>query len=173
MNINSPALFLKMDVIVNGYSYDSSGNLQNFVSNSAAVLPDNTFGICRSFNNQACLLLNNSTIGTALGNGSPACSITAWIAPEELSATANSVGMYKVFFACADRSGNNNCVLGITPAGALQVMISSNGTNVIQTFGTTELSVSGWHFIAVSMNGANLLVQIDSVYSTFTTSGTS
>lgn len=174
MNINSPALFLKMDVIISNTSYDSSGNLLNFTATNATVVTDNTFGNCTSFNgSSAYLSLAANTIGTALANGSAAFGITAWVSPGSLSSTTNSSGMSNVFFSSADPSlQNNNCIFGINAAGQLQVLLSSNGGTIL-TFGTNELSVAGWHFIAVTMNGTSLLVQIDSLsYTATLTAGT-
>lgn len=162
---NGLVLYLKMDEISNvDQALDSSdtGNDGTLINN-VTLASDSTFGNCLNFDgNTTYVDLGDYDVGGALAGGSTAFSIMTWIKPTALNNAYSNHDIFNVFFSKAGKETNDNLELGIRASGNLGVYIDLiNEDKTSKIFGSGELTVDNWHYVAVVFDSGTLTVYLD------------
>ena len=112
-------------------------------------------------------------IGGVFAQGSSAFTISGWVNPHQLTNKASTYGTHNVFFARSSDRYSDNFEFGINESGNLDVYIDEKIDNVIKTFGSGELTVGQWHFLAIVFNAGQLTIYLNEHEYTGSLAGTS
>ncbi len=103
------------------------------------------------------------------GRNSDQFTITAWLKPKKLSNSQTNHKTKNTFIAKASDSYNDNIEIGINPNGSLHLYLDTQNKNKYADIGA-GITENNWHFVAISYDGSNVNVTIDS--NNFTDSST-
>ncbi len=109
-------------------------------------------------------------ISGVFDGGDDAFTATLWVRPQALSGAVTNHGTANVVLARASDPDNDNFELGINPDGTVHVYIDASGSDAEADFGVPgAVPVGEWRFIAVTYDGATVVVHVDDVSDADTT----
>ncbi len=94
------------------------------------------------------------------GTTSDQFTITAWIKPKKLTDAKTNHNTKNTFIAKASDLHNDNIEIGVNPDGTLHLYLDTQHKNKSADIGS-GITEGSWHFVAVSYDGSNVDVTID------------
>ncbi|NEQ76762.1 MAG: hypothetical protein F6K23_29315 [Okeania sp. SIO2C9] len=153
---------LAKDYSGNGNDGTIHGNPQNFESPPGLIKDTSVTYSSLSFNGSSDYVnFGNKDIGGVFAQGSSEFTISGWVKPHTLNATASNHGTRNVLLARASDDHNDNFELGISQTGNLDVYIDENDDDITKTFGNGELTPGNWHFFSLVFNMGSITIYLD------------
>jgi hypothetical protein len=148
-NRGAPIAHWKFDEGKGNIAYDSSGNGNNGTLVNDPTWVQGKFGSALSFDG----VDDYVNVGSIY---SPYMSIEAWIYPRDLTKSYNAIiGRWQGV------SGKYSYELSGRPDDSVALVISTNGTNIIECKSVTILQINNWYHIVGTFDGMNIKIYVN------------